>query len=129
MEGIVTGKVIKSISDTVPIDSDASTFIIPDNGSSIDLSSKRICVVCPASESHAYLTLIFPQADYVAQITVYGLSGEPNIIDCSKNENTTFTLRSSNANYSNVFSYNNTTKLLTEIDEIGFAVRYYFIMW
>lgn len=129
MDGIVNGKIIKSLSDIVPVD--YIQFTLSSNTSNfVDLSNKRVCVACTASSSHAYITLIFPQADYVIKLSMYGSQQSAEIIDCSKNETTTFYIYASDINYYDTFSYNNVTKILTRTETQSSLYAYhYFIMW
>lgn len=130
MDGIVNGKIVKSISDIAPVDSTRFTLSSA-TSESVDLSDKRACIACSTPRSDgAYITLIFPQANYVIKLHMYGSEQNVQIIDCSKNEITTFYILASDINYNDTFSYNNVTKILTRTKTQSTLYSYhYLIMW
>lgn len=129
MNGIVNGKIIKSLSDIVPVDSTQFT-ISSQTSEFVDLTDNRVCVTCSTSSGRAYITLIFPQADYVVKLYMYSDQRSADIIDCSKNETTTLYIYASDMSYYDTFSYNNVTKILTRTETKSSLYAYhYLIMW
>ena len=130
MDGIVNGKIIKSLSDIVPVDSTQFTLSSA-TSEFVDLSDKRACIACSTLRSSgAYITLIFPQANYAIKLHMYGDQRSADIIDCSKNETTTFQILATDINYNDTFSYNNVTKILTRTKTLSTLYSYhYFVMW
>lgn len=113
MDGIVTGKVEKTI-DGIPTEADFHTVIISKfREHSVDWSKARMAMMF-YGQSSKYVReyLFFPQDNYF--IYFWGLNADnatATVTEMPEDENTTFNL--SNGNYNDTFTWNRTTKVLT----------------
>lgn len=126
MDGIVTGK-IEKLTSSIPTTSDFHNVTISKYMSqSVDWSEARIAVMFHGTSGKiVYEYLFFPQDNYF--VYVYGKQAVDNtvtITEMPEDESTTFNL--SNGTDTDTFTWNRTTKVLTNTKLGGqFQFRYW----
>lgn len=126
MDGIVTGKVEKSVG-SIPTTSDFHTVTISRFMSqSVNWSKARIAVMFHGTSGKTvYEYLFFPQDNYFVYMWGHqAVDNDVTITELPEDESTTFEL--SDGSYTDTFTWNRTTKVLTNTKLSGqFQFRYW----